>query len=178
MADPTAAELTSEHRPYLPRNALARTSRGAAGPEPEEAAAKHLETHFRLLRHDVVGPLQEGLQAVLRAVKPGRRGSRPLRVRGANTMSFVFHDARVDGCGGEQGVGVFFTVRTAPVCVYAGVAVAGAGLGGMCVCVRSFVVRLDGSRACALCRCPSPSHSSLGRAKAGAWSSGLASACS
>ena len=81
---------------------------------------RHLETHFRLLRHEMVGPLQEGLQVVLKAVGGGGRAGKKAGttgkvfcLRGANTMSHVLYEGEVVGCGGEPGRGVYFNVAFA-----------------------------------------------------------------
>lgn len=107
--DPTQAELLYTGRQYLPRNDGSRCPRSDEGPEEVVALAqRHLETHFRLLRYEMVGPLQEGLSAVLAAAS---KGTKDFRIRGSNTMSFVFHDAAIESCGGDVNKGLFFTVR-------------------------------------------------------------------
>jgi hypothetical protein len=109
---PTPEELTSQRPAYLPRNDGSRVPR--ADEAEEESAYRHIETHFRLLRHEMVAPLQEGLQAVLKTLQSGPRGAAGMFVvRGANTMSYVLSGARVDGCNGNHNSGLYFTVRDA-----------------------------------------------------------------
>lgn len=97
----------------------------------EAASRRHLKRQFRLLRHEMVGPLQEGIQTVMQHVleaglgKPtsgtqqeqGRRANKKkkkggngsgMAFRGNNTISYVFYDVELLACGGDLNSGVFF----------------------------------------------------------------------
>jgi hypothetical protein len=134
--DPTAEELTCEKPPYLPANDSWDSGGAGAGATAltlEAASRRHLEVQFRLLRHEMVGPLQEGIQTVMQHVlemglgdprsraqqDQGRRAKKKkekkksgigsgMAFRGDNTISYVFHDVELLACGGDQNSGVYF----------------------------------------------------------------------
>ena len=56
-------ELTADRAPFLPFNEG--DYEGDFGASLEAASRRHLEIHFRLLRHEMVAPLQEGLRTAL-----------------------------------------------------------------------------------------------------------------
>lgn len=102
---------------YLPANDT--WDSGSAGADAmalmlEAASHRHLEVQFRLLRHEMVGPLQEGIQTVVEHVlEAGLSGPQLSRrkkkkkssigqgmvFQGDNTISYVFYDVELLACG-------------------------------------------------------------------------------
>ena len=60
MISPTMEEFVSPEKPYLPANRP-----GAPNHLPAHSVDRLLDTHFRLLRNDLMGPLLDSIQNML-----------------------------------------------------------------------------------------------------------------
>ena len=91
---PTAEEVRCEAAPYLPRNV-----EGAAHHLPQGSLSRLVDIHFRLLRHDMIGPIAEMVQQLARAA--GEQGG---LTRALQSGRLSWGEREGGGRGGGQNV--------------------------------------------------------------------------
>jgi len=114
---PTSDEILCRRPPYLPRNVA-----NAAHHLSDNPILRHLDTHFRLLRHDFVAPLCESLRLFIdsggarsgQITKSGRfkpKNAGGQDGGGDNVDMFVFRNIAVKGIRVKSPHGVVFMVE-------------------------------------------------------------------
>lgn len=97
---PTSDEILCQRSPYLPRNVA-----NAMHHLSEDPVLRHLDTHFRLLRHDFVAPLCKSLRLFIDSggarsaeiTKSGRFKPKQAGQEGDNVDMFVFRNVVIKG---------------------------------------------------------------------------------
>lgn len=105
---PTAGELLSENRPWLPRNSSDAHHILELGTQE-----RHLDTHFRLMRHDLVGPLTEAIASVFHDGNASWRslGSGACAARGASANLFVYRDVQLEHTASKPTAGLHASLQ-------------------------------------------------------------------
>jgi len=105
---PTKDELHCSRPPYLPIN-------DAVAPHFLEGPARLFDIHFRLLREDMLGPLQTAVSFVLAKIKPGEPLSKVLaelgRPQRGMTSIRLFHRVSVVSASFQRFKGLVFRFR-------------------------------------------------------------------
>jgi hypothetical protein len=86
---PTEGEIRSNHAEFLPSTDLY---------QPhflQDQAERHLDTHFRLLRHDIFGELKESLAGLIAQIENDPSLLTQSKLSLGNTRAYLYHQAQV-----------------------------------------------------------------------------------
>ncbi|KAI9804272.1 MAG: hypothetical protein M1833_007079 [Piccolia ochrophora] len=97
---PTVGEIRCDRPEYLP-------FKDTKQPHFLEGAERHFDTHFRLLRHDVLGDVKAAIGGFLCALDANPDLWRDLRLQSPNNIRYhVYHQARIERIAFKRNAGV------------------------------------------------------------------------
>jgi hypothetical protein len=93
---PTESEIRSDRAEFLPS-----TDRDQINPLTDQAE-RHLDTHFRLLRHDIFGELKDALAGLMNLIAQDTTFLDNHRINVGNVRAYTYHNAHISHVSFDQ----------------------------------------------------------------------------